>query len=152
MKANTSTALVIPSTLVPKPNKNDIINAMVERARVKHEAEAKAKKEAKEAAGKKIEEAAAAEFARHQPSPRYVIHTWSNSRRVELEFQVTSPFITKMIAAYDAMPTLRPFDEKQVRLAIRKGMNDIRPNGVYALLENAEAVKTLDASLAHIGL
>lgn len=151
-KKTTSTALTIPQTITPKPTKNDIINAMVERARVKHAEEFQKMNAAKVAAEEKIKTLAMQEFASNPPKPKITICGWSGSRRVDVEFQVRSPELTKLIATYDGMPTMRGFDEVAVRRQIRDGMGSVKGAAVQALLANPEAVTALDASLAHIGM
>lgn len=151
-KKTTSTALVIPQSITPKPTKNNIINAMVERARVKHNQE-RGEYEAKRAKLKeKIDTAAMAELSRSPGTPQTKIRTWTGSERVEIEYTVKSPMLAKLIREYHDMPSPRHFDDVSVRRQIREGMSNQAGNAVQSLLANPDAVKALDASLEHIGM
>lgn len=151
-KKTTSTALVIPQTITPKPTKNDIINAMVERARVKHNEERDRLRKLREASMEKIKEAAKVEFQKNPPKPDLTVLTSSYYEYVQFEFRVTSPELKNLMKEHEKIGSLRPFDEKEVRAFIREGMSTQTGNAVQSLLANPDAVKALDASLEHIGM
>lgn len=151
-KKSASSALILPQTIIPKPRKEDIITAMVERARVKHEQAVAEYKEKQEALTAKIEAAAKAAFDRSPPTPKFNISSYRELFNVELEFRVESPLITSLCKQHKELRHPGFFSAPDVRRKIRDGMTGERTNGVQALLNSPDAVKALDASLEHIGM
>lgn len=145
----TSTAIVLPSTQ-PKPRKEDILNALVERARVKHSKEAavlqekraKALDACKEEARKLLDE----QIKTLTPSFEM---PWvgSTKKSIEVSFHVTSPKLERLIVAYNAVPSLRNFDAAAVKMRLRDTLGQSARVRVDALLCNPDAVKALDAML-----
>jgi len=143
--------LALPPT-APPPRKEDIINAMVERARVKHAAESAKLKEKREAAKKALYDAIAAELAKNPQSFQREIDSYSHTVSIQYVCRVVPPHITKLQAAYNAMPHLGLFDPAAVRWKIREQYSNVSAGErVKALLSNPDAVKALDAALEKIG-
>lgn len=136
-------AITLPST-TPKPRKEDVINAMVERASIKHNEEAKRLESLRETAEEKVKQAVLAEFEINRNSFEVEVCCYSS---MELTFTApTTPEIAKLKKAVNSIPTLRPFDAADVRRKIREGMNSSKSR-VQALLDNPEAVKAMDEML-----
>lgn len=140
-----------PTTLLPvvqpPPRKEDVVKALVERARAKH-AEERAKLEAQQAAARDaFDSALIAELAANPSAFERGIRCRSSySPEVQFTLGVLPPKIKKLRDAINATPSLRPFDEKEVRKSIRESLGD-SGSRVNALLNNPDAVKALDAML-----
>lgn len=149
MKAKTtSTALALPS-FVPPARKEDIIAAMVERARVKHEAEREKLRLEKIELQKKAEESIIALF---KESPHLFVQSvdyLSCSADVKFELSKLPPKVQAAVSAERNAPTLCSFDAAEVKRSIRAGMY-AGGDRVKALLNDANAVKALDAALEAI--
>jgi hypothetical protein len=149
MKPKTNkAALALPSTIQPPPRKEDIINAMVERALVKHQEEKKRLEEEKQVLKAKFDVAVLAEFKSNPANFNVRVCTYSPIE-IEHVMQVTPPSIEKLRKAYRDAPTLSGFDEAAAKRKIREGMNT-SGDRVKALLDNPDAVKKLDAALEAI--
>lgn len=72
----------LPATQ-PKPRKEDIINAMVERARVKHGLESAALQDAKNAKKKKVHDAIQALLVSNPEQFVVTVNYWNTSGQVE---------------------------------------------------------------------
>lgn len=149
MKAKTpSTALAIP-TFVPPARKEDVITAMVERARVKHQEEREKYALNKEALNKAVEGAIIALF---NESPHLFVQSvdfWNNSAEIKFDCQKLPAKIVAVVAAARNAPTICSFDPVATKRAIRDGMY-AGGDRVKALLDNPETVKALDAALESI--
>lgn len=133
----------------PPPRKEDIINAMVERARVKHAKERQKFEDLKQAAKDKFQAALLAELKAKPDNFSVKVSSWGAAAKIEYRLSCP-PHIEKLRAAYKNVPTLGGFDEASVKRQIREGMNT-QGDRVKALLANPDAVRALDAALA-VGL
>jgi hypothetical protein len=154
MKKSNKLALVKPSAIslpamTPPPRKEDIINAMLERARVKHEEESQRLKDEERAAKQKFDAALMAELKAHPEKFTIESKCWGGSAEVHYVLHTLSPNLEKLRIAYRTAPTLRSFDAVAVKRHIRESMSTAGDR-VKALLDNPEAVKKLDATLARI--
>lgn len=145
---NTS-ALALPSTIQPPPRKEDIINAMVQRAFIKHGEEKQRLEAVKQAAKDKFQAALLAELKAKPDNFSVKVSSWGAAAEIEYRLEVCPPHIEKLRAAYKNVPTLGSFDEVAAKRQIRDGMN-VTGDRVKALLANPDAVKKLDAALAAI--
>lgn len=141
-------AINLPAT-TPPPRKEDIINALVERARVKHQEEAAALDKRRESARIELEKAVEAEFWSKPSNFEKKFDLWSG--RIDLEFRlhVIPPHIAKLQRALKDIPALRYFDSAEVKKQIRAKLGTAGDR-VKALLANPAAVKALDATLEQI--
>lgn len=138
----------LPATQ-PKPRKEDIINAMVERARVKHTAESASMQDAKNAKKKKVYDAIKALLASHPEQFEITVNFWNTQGAVEHRCASFPPKIVALIRDANNAPTMRLFDASAVKAQIRAGM-DTAGDRVKALLSDTGAVKALDAALEAI--
>lgn len=150
-KTESLLALAIPAAVQPKPRKEDIINALVERARVKHEAEAKMLKDRREKALDNLNHAVKSHFWANPSKWTDNVTTWTN--RVEIEFRCADvpAKIKALQQALGEIPSIRAFDAVEVKRRIREAMGQGKGAAVKALLGNAEMVKKLDQTLEDIG-
>lgn len=146
MKSNTSTAIALPSTIQPPPRKEDIINAMVERARVKHDEEYQRLESIRAAAESKLEAAVMKNLADHPEN--FTIRCRANYQHPDVVYEMVAvpANISKLKAELRECKSLRCFDAASVKRQIREGMNS-DGGRVKALLANPDAVKKLDAAL-----
>ena len=151
-KALTVAAPQLPATQ-PPPRKADIICALVERARIKHEEEnnilIKRRREAEDAAKEAI-------LKELKDTPEnfdvYVRPTYHHPE-VEFLMKVIPPHIKKLREAIESVPSTRNFDPAQVKRDITvKLSGGVIGDRVQALLANPEAVKKLDETLESIGI
>lgn len=131
-------------TIVPKPTKTEIINAMVERARVKHELDEKARQMQADALKSKIL-TTARKLMKTAKADDGDIRYWNNSQRVVFTTQVSSPELIEMIKQHEKICCRFSFDPKRAKEAIRAKLNN-EPSRVN-LLSDPEAVKAIDAKL-----
>ncbi len=135
----------------PPPRKADIIVALVERARVKHEEEVAANNKVLQEAKAKVDQACLAELEKSPKAFKTSVSTWSAGFRVEYVATVTPPHIEKLIKAERAIPRLRSFDAYAVKREITARLSGgITGDRVKALLASPDAVKKLDATLQAI--
>ncbi len=146
----TSTALSLPATQ-PPPRKEDIINAMVERARVKHQAEASKLSSKRSAILSSLNNAVQADLAKNPENFDIRVRGSYCSPEVTYGMKSVPAYIKKLQKEYDESPTMRNFDEQQVKRNIREGMSSSSSTRVKALLDSPEAVKKLDQALESIG-
>jgi hypothetical protein len=150
MKPKTpSTALALPVTQ-PPPRKEDIINAMVERARVKHQTESDKLSAQKKAAEETLEKAVMEQLRSTPEAFESSVSCWGNSATIDFRIRVLPPHIKKLQEAVNKVPRLASFNHVEVKKQIREGMNTAGDR-VKALLDNPEAVKKLDQALESIG-
>jgi hypothetical protein len=148
MKKNTTTALSLPAqTMQPKPTKTEIINAMVTRAKVKHDAENERLEKVREGLQKKI--AALALKATKDRKPHLSIYAYDDNRssHVDVQFRsVKSEELSPLFVQYREASRLC-WDERSVREAIKRQLDGIQKPSPTRLLENPETVKAMDAML-----
>lgn len=145
---NKNDALALTSAIQPPPRKEDIINAMVQRAFAKHEEEKARLTKLRDEAEEKFKTALLDELKKHPENFDVCVHNYSKPE-VEYTISVIPPAITKLKEAIRQVPTIRHFDEVAVKRQIREGMNSAGDR-VKALLNNPDAVKKLDAALEAI--
>lgn len=148
-KPATSSALVLPPT-APPPRKEDIINAMVERARVKHEEQRQALIAQRENAVNNLNQALLDELHNKPGSFTINFHGTFHSPEVEYILDVVPPHIRKLREKVRDIPGMREFDAVEVRRKIRSQYSAGSSERVKALLASPDAVKALDAALAEI--
>lgn len=141
-------AINLPAT-TPPPRKEDIINAMVERARVKHQEEAEALEKRRTAARIELEKAVEGEFWSKPSSFEKKIELWSGRVDIEFRLHVIPTHIRNLQKALNDIPHMRHFDSAEVKKQIRAKL-DTAGDRVKALLANPAAVKALDATLEQI--
>lgn len=138
-------------SIQPKPTKAEILEAMVTRAKVKHDAENERRAKTRESLGKKI--TALAVKATKSREPRVSIHVYSKSEgnHCDVQFRnVKTPEIAPLLEAYGAASCLY-WDEAQTRKSIRQALTGRTSSSPSRLLENPEAVKAIDALLEQWG-
>lgn len=158
MKSKTSLAVVpaasslssLPATQ-PPPRKADIICALVERARVKHQEEVNAYKAQRENAEKAAADAIVQEL-KNNPGNFEIRVTCITSAysKPEVEYTMKSVplHIKKLRDDACKVPSMRPFDSAQVKRDITAKMSGgIAGDRVKALLSNPDTVKKLDETL-----
>lgn len=137
----------LPSTQ-PPPRKADIICALVERARVKHEAEREEVRKKKEDLQKKAEESIITLF---KESPHlFTQHVNYCSQSAEIEFRLATlpKSVQAAVTSARNAPTMYGFDAAQVKRDITANLSGgIAGDRVKALLSSPEAVKKLDETL-----
>lgn len=155
MKTKTKLTLVpvssalgnLPATQ-PPPRKADIICALVERARVKHEEEREELRKNKETLNKKAEETLLALF---KESPNLFVQSvdfWSHSAEIEYRIQDLPKNALTAVAAARNAPTMCGFDHATVKRDITAKLSGgIAGDRVKALLASPDAVKKLDETL-----
>lgn len=142
-----TTILALPKVL-PKPTKTEILNALVERARVKFQTENERREKRQSEIAEKILRLAAKELASKKPKPsEHNFYSYRAEATCELSFSITTPEISKLVKEHDAIKSLY-WDEVSVKRNIRNGMLGIDPAAPNRLLENPQTVKALDAILA----
>lgn len=153
MKANTTTALALPGTqaIVPKPTKTEIIDAMVARAKVRHDEENARRKKLREAVQKKIEAAALKASKGMKPTVSIYVYDSGGSHCDVKVSNITTPELQKLFAEYRATARIL-WDEKEVRNAIKAELAGTGKQSPTRLLDNPEAVKAIDAKLAEWGI
>lgn len=137
----------LPATQ-PPPRKADIICALVERARVKHEEESQSLMAKRTAAEELVSAAIVAEFEKNPKSFQRIVSHRSSRCEIELTLRVVPPHITKLIAAKNNLPQVRSFDPAAIKRDITAKLSGgIAGDRVKALLASPDAVKKLDATL-----
>ena len=152
-KQATTTALTLTSVqaIVPKPTKNEILDAMVTRAKVAHDAENDRRAKLRDAVQKKIQAAAIKAAKGKNPKVSiYVYSTGSSHCDVKVS-NVTTPELEGLFAEYQASARL-VWDEKEVRTAIRQELSGVGKQSPTRLLDNPEAVAAIDAMLKQWGI
>ena len=142
--------LALPPT-APPPRKEDIINAMVERARVKYQKEQFELNAKRDAAVKELNQALLDELKKKPDSFTVTFHGLYHAPEIEYALQTIPPHIRSLRDKVKLVPSLGMFDEAAVKRKIRANMGVGGTERVKALLANPEAVKALDAALEKIG-
>lgn len=140
----TSLALVIPP-LVPKPTKTELVDALVDRAALKHAADSKINSDKKEALSKKIFTLALKRMTKSEKPYQQYIRSSRNTPGVEIAWFVTSPEIEAAIKERDAIPWLGGFERSVIKRKIRESLATQPPSRPNPLLTNPTAIKALDA-------
>ena len=138
----------LPAT-TPPPRKEDIINAMVEQARVKHTEEQQRLEAIREAAEAKLDAAVKKNLDEHPENFTISYRSSYSSPEIHFEMVAVPASITKLKAELRDCKGLRSFDAVEVKRKIRAGMNTAGDR-VKSLLANPDAVKALDAALESI--
>lgn len=139
----------LPST-TPPPRKEDIINAMVERARVKHGEEVASLHKKRDAAEKELRDALLAELKVNPQSFTMTVHGMYHAPEIEYSLDIVPAHIRKLRESVRSVPSLQPFDAGYTRRKIRDQFNASPDDRVKALLSNEDAVKAIDAALERI--
>lgn len=153
-KTESPLALASPATVQPKPRKEDIINALVERARVKHEVEAKEIEKQREKLEMDLREAVKAHFRANPSLWVENVTSWSGRLRtliIEVRCADVPAKIKQLQNKFNQLPSLTAFNAVEVKRRIREAMSQGKGASVKALLGNAEMVKKLDQTLKAIG-
>jgi len=147
-KPATSSVLTLPPT-APPPRKEDIINAMVERARVKHEEQRQHIATQRQAAVDALNEALLKEL-KEKPESFCINFNMYDAPEIKYSLDVVPPHIRKLREKVREAPYMRGFDAAEVRRKIRDQYQASSSDRVRALLASPDAVKALDAALAKI--
>lgn len=152
---NTNTALALPGTqtLVPKPTKTEIIEAMVARAKVKHDAENDRREKLREKLEKKITAMAIKTVKGKKPRVSiYAHHSDKDRHHCDVHFDaVRSPELTPLFDGYNEVSHIH-WNEKSVRDSIRQQLSGFGKPSPTRLLDDPAAVSAIDAKLAEWGL
>lgn len=156
MKPKTrSLAVIAPKLPItqPPPHKKDIINALVERARVKHQEHADVFKNKRLEAEQFAKDAILKELVDNPSNFRVRVSPEYNHPEIEYSLEVVPPHIKKLRDAIRAAPLISGFDAAAaVRRDITNKMAQGSSDRVAALLASPEAVKKLDETLQSLGL
>lgn len=149
-KLVTTTALeTIPDNHIPKPSKQEVINALVERARQRHTKENEARTSKRDGVWKLIL-AEAAKQATSKSGTKvtnvYDRHDGSVDVKVTVE---PNEKLRALLVQYDNMERPEYWNEKAVRKEI---MDEINVTSGKRLLADAAMVKSMDEVLTKIGL
>ena len=150
-KQNSTTALSLP-TVHPKPTKAEVINALLARAKVKHDAENVRRAALKDQLTEKLKSLALKTFKSkaYNADPRIEFRDYRDSspKTVELSFDVQSDEITRIMIQRKALGPIM-WEENMMKQNIRDGLEDsVR----VRLLEDPTMVKAMDAMLEQWGL
>jgi hypothetical protein len=141
----------LPATQ-PAPRKQDIINALVERARVKNQAKNEALQKKRQTAIDLLDTALIEELKKHPDNfERHTRPTYA-SPEISYRMKVIPPSLKKLQEAHQKLPQCTYFDPASVKRDIAAKLNGgITGDRVQALLANPDAVKKLDATLEALG-
>lgn len=151
---NNTTAITVTGTqkFIPKPTKTEIIEAMVVRAKVKHDEENLVRKKNRELLRKKIEKEAIKEFKKQPPNVSIYTYSDKNRNHCNVRFEnVVNPEIIKLCSEFEEYRQIF-WDEKEVRKSIRQELSGIGKKSPTRLLEDPETVKAIDAKLSEWGI
>ena len=143
-KENNTTALALPS-VQPKPTRKEVIDALVARAKVKHDAENERRQAMREQLEGKIKSAALKDFKSKAFKGTPSVYIQFHNNTVEIQYLVKSDTVTQLIAQYEKNRRV-DWNENIVRQEIRDALDGRSP-----LLDNPEAVKAMDALLESWG-
>ena len=148
-KVTTITALeTIPDNHIPKPSKQEIINALVERARQRHSKECEGSIAKRDAVWDLIK-AEAAKQAKAKTGTT-VAGVYQRGGKVEVEVLVVpSDRLNALFIQYYDIPRPTLWDERAARKEI---MDEINVSSGKRLLADAAMVKSMDEVLTKIGL
>lgn len=138
-------------SIQPKPTKAEILEAMIARAKVKHDAENERRQKLRESLGNKI--TALAVKATKSRKPSVLIYTYQNAENNHCDVQfrrVKTPELVPLLEEYNNASSLH-WDEAQTRKSIRQALTGRTSGSPSRLLENPEAVKAIDALLEQWG-
>ena len=138
-------------SIQPKPTKAEILEAMVTRAKVKHDAENERRQKLRNSLQKKITTLAIRAMRSREPS--VLIYTYQNAENNHCDVQfrrVKTPELAPLLEEYNNASSLH-WDEAQTRKSIRQALTGKTSSSPSRLLENPEAVKAIDALLEQWG-
>lgn len=151
-KAPTTTALSLPTiqAVQPKPTKKEIIDAMIVRAKVKHDEENARREAARDKIMKKIEPLVVKAIKSSAPKIRIYTYSQGDDRNhCDVAFsQVKSPELSVLFDQYSDLHRLS-WDERDVRQSIQTALTGAAPQRI---LDNPEAVAAIDATLKQWGI
>ena len=156
MKTKTKALALVPASSAignlpatqPPPRKSDIICALVERARVKHQEESAALTKRRTEAEKAAKDAILKELKDHPDNFDVSVYPSYLTPQVNFYIKGMPPHIKKLKAAIGAVPSVRNFDPSAVKRDITSKLSGgIAGDRVKALLASPDAVKKLDATL-----
>lgn len=147
-KTLTTTALALPTVqaIQPKPTKTEIVEAMLVRAKVKHDAENERRKKLRSEIEKSIKDAAMKALKSKDLKPSIQLRGYG--KNVEIEYTVETPAIKSMFVELDGLGHLH-WEEKEMRQTIRE---ELEVRKARRLLDDPDAVKAMDAMLEEWGL
>lgn len=152
--STTTSALSIPAVqgVQPKPTKTEIIEAMVARAKAKHDEESERRAKMRKAISAKIESLAIKLAKSKRPDVGIYVYSSAESSHCDVTVRrVKSPELDALFDQYRAVERIC-WDEKKARDAIRREINGAINRNPSRLLDNPEAVKAIDATLKQWGL
>ena len=150
-KTPTTTALAMPA-LHPKPTKTEIVEAMLARAAVKHDAENERRSKIRDSIQKKINALAIKAAKTMTPSVNIYAYGKIESSHCDVRFSnVKSPELDKLFDQYRAVAILG-WNEKEMRDAIKRELSGIQNPNPTRLLDNPATVKAIDALLKQWGM
>lgn len=149
--STTALAPVKPQPLIaklqPPPRKEDVINAMLVRAREKFQAEKALRDVEITQMEAEIHRLAFAEMKKHKGLKPVSVYIDQYDECVDFKFEIKSPEIKGLVLKYCELKRTKPtFDEKATRQMIRESL-DTSGQRVAAILSNPDAVKQIDRML-----
>lgn len=149
MTTRASTSRILSNTQ-PPPRKEDIINAMVERARVKHSEECARLSVLRKAAEDKFNAAVMEELRKHPDNFSVRVCDY-RLPKVEYTMQVIPFAIARLKDAIGEVPSLYSFDAAEFQRKVRADTDtDTGGKRMKALLDDPNVVKALDSALDQI--
>ena len=149
---NTSLALPITQKMQPKPTKTEILNAMVARAKVAHDAENERRRAARAKLETKINSLAVKAARGKKASVQIWTYSDKEKGHVDVSFcSIQTPELQDLLAQYRELTPVR-WDEKETRAAINAQLTGITKVSPSRLLEDPEAVKAIDQMLSAWGI
>lgn len=151
MKRNT-TALALPvmPAVHPKPTKTEVVEAMLVRARFKHDEENERRKVEREKIEKKLDALALKTLKKGGFAPSvyyYPAGRHGLESHVDMKFShVTSPELVVLIDKLGELGRLQ-WNEREVKESIKYGLAGMEKPASKRILEDAQAVKAIDALL-----
>ena len=152
MKNNNTTLIMPTTTMQPKPTKTEIVEAMLTRAKLKHDAENERRKKLREVLRKKIE-TLALKLAKGM-TPEVSVYAYSNSESSHCDVRINrvkSPELDALMSQYKDLELIY-WDEKEMRNTIKRELSGIQKPSPTRLLDNPATVKAMDAMLEQWGL
>lgn len=143
---NTTTAVAIPqfSKVSPKPTKTEILEALVQRAKVKHDLEEESRKiKAKSAYDRIIK--ISGELLKKDAYKAYVYTVSTGGQYVQYKIEAKSPELTKAIIEYGKVQYGSSFDYQATKRLLREKLAGAPER--CRLLDSPEAVQALDHML-----
>ena len=142
----TTTALAIPqfSKVSPKPTKTEILEALVQRAKVKHDLEEETRKIKADALLRKIERTAR-DLAKKEKDVNEIDYVYYSEKKVRFTIWVKSPELSSLIEAHSKIKHGSTFDYQSTKRLLREKLAGAPER--CRLLDSPEAVKALDHML-----